>query len=196
MENYGIIGWIVIGGLAGAIAKLLMPGRDPGGCIITVLLGIAGALVAGWLGHALGWYETGEGAGFVAADRRRVPPAAHLSPDRRPPPPERSAVQQTAMAHARPLRPCNELPGERAMKHVLIAALMLGAAAVPAAAQAQQASITQSIAGTRLDVSATGEVTRVPDIAIITAGVVTRSATRDGRASAGGDPDGPGASPR
>ena len=52
MENYGIIGWIVIGGLAGAIAKLLMPGRDPGGCIITVLLGIAGALVAGWVGHA------------------------------------------------------------------------------------------------------------------------------------------------
>ena len=43
MESYGIIGWIVIGGLAGAIAKLLMPGRDPGGCIITVLLGIAGA---------------------------------------------------------------------------------------------------------------------------------------------------------
>ena len=56
MENYGIIGWIVIGGLAGAIAKLLMPGRDPGGCIITVLLGIAGALVAGWVGRAIGWY--------------------------------------------------------------------------------------------------------------------------------------------
>ena len=44
MEHYGIIGWIVIGGIAGAIAKLLMPGRDPGGCIITILLGIAGAL--------------------------------------------------------------------------------------------------------------------------------------------------------
>lgn len=67
MESYGIIGWIVIGGLAGAIAKLLMPGKDPGGCIITVLLGIAGALVAGWIGHAVGWYETGEGAGFIAA---------------------------------------------------------------------------------------------------------------------------------
>ena len=63
MEHYGIIGWIVIGGIAGAIAKLLMPGRDPGGCIITILLGVAGALVAGWLGHALGWYKTGEGAG-------------------------------------------------------------------------------------------------------------------------------------
>lgn len=67
MEQYGILGWIVVGGLAGAIAKLLMPGRDPGGCIITVLLGIAGALVAGWLGQAVGWYKMGEGAGFIAA---------------------------------------------------------------------------------------------------------------------------------
>jgi uncharacterized membrane protein YeaQ/YmgE (transglycosylase-associated protein family) len=67
MENYGIIAWIVIGGIAGAIAKLLMPGRDPGGCIITVLLGIAGALFAGWLGHQIGWYKANEGAGFVAA---------------------------------------------------------------------------------------------------------------------------------
>jgi uncharacterized membrane protein YeaQ/YmgE (transglycosylase-associated protein family) len=67
MEQYGIIGWIVIGGIAGGIAKLLMPGRDPGGCIITVLLGIVGALVAGWIGHAVGWYRTGEGAGFIAA---------------------------------------------------------------------------------------------------------------------------------
>ncbi|MEA2983565.1 MAG: uncharacterized protein QOF09_5388 [Alphaproteobacteria bacterium] len=66
------------------------------------------------------------------------------------------------------------------MKHILMAALMLGAAALPTAADAQQASITQSIAGTRLDVSATGDVTRVPDIAIITAGVVTRSATAAG----------------
>ena len=67
MEQYGIIGWIIIGGIAGAIAKLLMPGKDPGGCIITVLLGIAGALVAGWLGKMIGWYDTNEGAGFVAA---------------------------------------------------------------------------------------------------------------------------------
>jgi uncharacterized membrane protein YeaQ/YmgE (transglycosylase-associated protein family) len=67
MEQYGIIGWIVIGGIAGAIAKLLMPGKDPGGCIITVLLGIAGALIAGWIGHKIGWYSTGEGAGFIAA---------------------------------------------------------------------------------------------------------------------------------
>ena len=66
------------------------------------------------------------------------------------------------------------------MKRMLMAALMLGAAALPAAANAQQASITQSIAGTRLDVSATGDVTRVPDLAIISAGVVTRSATASG----------------
>jgi uncharacterized membrane protein YeaQ/YmgE (transglycosylase-associated protein family) len=67
MEHYGVIAWIVIGGLAGALAKLLMPGRDPGGCIITILLGIAGAVLAGWIGHRVGWYGTGEGAGFVAA---------------------------------------------------------------------------------------------------------------------------------
>src|SRR5437763_13087055 len=67
------------------------------------------------------------------------------------------------------------------MKQVLLAALLLGAAALPAAANAQQTpSITQSIAGTRLDISATGEVTRVPDVAIISAGVVTRSQTATG----------------
>lgn len=67
MEDYGIIGWIVIGLLAGGIAKLLMPGRDPGGCIVTILLGIAGALLAGFLGRAIGWYDAGDGAGFIAA---------------------------------------------------------------------------------------------------------------------------------
>jgi uncharacterized membrane protein YeaQ/YmgE (transglycosylase-associated protein family) len=67
MQDYGIIGWIVIGGIAGAIAKLLMPGRDPGGCIITILLGVVGAFVAGWLGQQLGWYKAGEVAGFLAA---------------------------------------------------------------------------------------------------------------------------------
>lgn len=68
MEQYGIIGWIVIGGIAGAIAKLLMPGKDPGGCIITILLGIAGAVLAGWLGRLIGWYgPNDQGAGFIAA---------------------------------------------------------------------------------------------------------------------------------
>jgi uncharacterized membrane protein YeaQ/YmgE (transglycosylase-associated protein family) len=67
IESYGILGWIVIGLLAGAIAKMLMPGKDPGGCIITILLGIAGALLAGFIGKSIGWYQEGEAAGFLAA---------------------------------------------------------------------------------------------------------------------------------
>jgi uncharacterized membrane protein YeaQ/YmgE (transglycosylase-associated protein family) len=67
MADYGIFVWIVIGALAGIIAKAIMPGRDPGGCIVTILLGIAGALLAGFLGNTLGWYKQGEGAGFIAA---------------------------------------------------------------------------------------------------------------------------------
>jgi uncharacterized membrane protein YeaQ/YmgE (transglycosylase-associated protein family) len=63
----GIIWTIIIGGVAGAIAKLLMPGKDPGGFIITILLGIAGAFVATYLGQAIGWYRAGEGAGFIGA---------------------------------------------------------------------------------------------------------------------------------
>jgi uncharacterized protein YggE len=65
----------------------------------------------------------------------------------------------------------------------MLAALLLGAATLPAAAEAQQANINQTIAGTRLDVAATGEVTRVPDIAIISTGVVTKSATAGGAIS-------------
>ena len=67
MSDYGFLGWIVIGALAGIIAKAIMPGKDPGGCIVTILLGVAGALLAGFLGNALGWYRPGEGAGFIAA---------------------------------------------------------------------------------------------------------------------------------
>ncbi len=63
----GIIGTIVIGFLAGLIAKFLTPGRDPGGFIITTLLGIVGAIIATYLGQALGWYRAGEGAGFIGA---------------------------------------------------------------------------------------------------------------------------------
>ena len=67
------------------------------------------------------------------------------------------------------------------MKYPIFAALAMGAAAVPIPAQAQQGpTVTQTIAGTRLDITATGEVTRVPDLAIITAGVVTRSVTAGG----------------
>jgi uncharacterized membrane protein YeaQ/YmgE (transglycosylase-associated protein family) len=60
-----IIGWIVFGLIVGALAKLVMPGRDPGGIIVTMLLGIAGALVGGFAGRALGLYGEGEAAGFV-----------------------------------------------------------------------------------------------------------------------------------
>lgn len=67
LESNSWLWWIIIGGIAGAIAKLLMPGKDPGGCLVTILLGIAGAFVAGWLGRQVGWYESGEGAGFLAA---------------------------------------------------------------------------------------------------------------------------------
>lgn len=81
------------------------------------------------------------------------------------------------MAFQRSGRQIYDCSGERAMKHLLVAALLVGAASIPAAAEAQQASITQTIAGTRLDVNATGEVTRVPDVAIIAAGVVSRSPT-------------------
>ena len=63
----GILGAIVIGLLVGVVAKLLMPGRDPGGFIITVLLGIGGAIVANVLGHAMGLYGPDEAPGFIAA---------------------------------------------------------------------------------------------------------------------------------
>ena len=66
------------------------------------------------------------------------------------------------------------------MKSAFVAALMIGAASLPSSASAQQASINQSIAGTRLDISATGEVSRVPDVAVISAGVVTKAATASG----------------
>lgn len=62
---FGVIGWIIFGLIVGAIAKLLMPGRDPGGIIITMALGIAGALLGGFLGRALGWYQENEPAGFL-----------------------------------------------------------------------------------------------------------------------------------
>jgi len=58
---------LIIGLVVGAIAKLLMPGKDPGGIIVTMLIGIAGALIAGFLGRSLGWYAEGEPAGFIAS---------------------------------------------------------------------------------------------------------------------------------
>lgn len=64
---FGILGWIVFGLVVGAIAKLVMPGRDPGGFIVTILLGIVGAVLGGWIGRALNMYGPGEPAGFVMA---------------------------------------------------------------------------------------------------------------------------------
>ena len=61
----GIIGWILVGLIVGAISKLLMPGRDPGGLIITIGLGIAGAVVGGAIGRALGFYDPGQPAGWI-----------------------------------------------------------------------------------------------------------------------------------
>jgi uncharacterized membrane protein YeaQ/YmgE (transglycosylase-associated protein family) len=62
-----ILGWILFGLIVGAIAKLVMPGRDPGGLAITILLGIVGALVGGFIGRLLGLYQRGEAAGFIMA---------------------------------------------------------------------------------------------------------------------------------
>ena len=67
LADHGWIAWILIGALAGVIAKAIMPGKDPGGCLVTIALGIAGAALAGFLGNALGWYRQGQGAGFIAA---------------------------------------------------------------------------------------------------------------------------------
>jgi uncharacterized membrane protein YeaQ/YmgE (transglycosylase-associated protein family) len=62
---FGILGWIIFGLIFGVIAKLLMPGKDPGGFVITILLGIAGAVLGGWIGRALGMYGPGQSAGLI-----------------------------------------------------------------------------------------------------------------------------------
>jgi uncharacterized membrane protein YeaQ/YmgE (transglycosylase-associated protein family) len=67
MADHGWLWWILAGLLAGAIAKLIIPGRQGGGCLMTLLLGLAGAVLAGWLGQKYGYYEAGQGAGFLAA---------------------------------------------------------------------------------------------------------------------------------
>ncbi len=63
----GILTWILFGLVIGVIAKLLMPGRDPGGFIVTILLGIAGALVGGFIGRAIGFYGPNQGAGWIVS---------------------------------------------------------------------------------------------------------------------------------
>ena len=61
----GLLGWAIFGLIVGALAKLVMPGRDGGGIIVTMLLGIVGAVVAGYIGQAMGLYTQAEPAGFV-----------------------------------------------------------------------------------------------------------------------------------
>ncbi len=65
--THGIIMTILIGLVVGIIAKFLMPGRDPGGFIITAIIGVVGSFVATWLGQALGWYEVGQTAGWIGS---------------------------------------------------------------------------------------------------------------------------------
>jgi uncharacterized membrane protein YeaQ/YmgE (transglycosylase-associated protein family) len=62
---FGVLGWMLFGLVVGALAKLVMPGRDPGGIIVTMLIGIVGALLGGWIGQAVGWYGPQDGAGFL-----------------------------------------------------------------------------------------------------------------------------------
>ncbi len=62
---FGVLGWIIFGLIVGVVAKLVMPGRDPGGILVTMALGIAGALLGGFLGRSLGWYGPNDGAGFL-----------------------------------------------------------------------------------------------------------------------------------
>ena len=66
-DDYGWVAWILVGFIAGLIARAITPGRDPSGCIVTILLGVGGALLAGFLGQQMGWYRQGQGAGFLAA---------------------------------------------------------------------------------------------------------------------------------
>lgn len=61
---FGVLGWIIFGLIVGALAKLVMPGRDPGGIIVTMLLGIVGAVIGGFIGRAVGFYGPNQGAGF------------------------------------------------------------------------------------------------------------------------------------
>ena len=62
-----ILTWLVSGLIIGVVAKFVMPGRDPGGIVVTILIGIAGAFVGSYLGQAVGWYQTGEPAGWIAS---------------------------------------------------------------------------------------------------------------------------------
>jgi len=65
--THGIFMTFIIGLIVGIVAKFLMPGKDPGGFIITAIIGIVGSFVATWIGKTLGWYQTGQSAGFIGS---------------------------------------------------------------------------------------------------------------------------------
>ncbi len=67
LAGHSWLGWIFVGLIAGAIARAVVPGRDPGGCLMTILLGIGGAVVAGYLGLFLNFYDANDTVGFFAA---------------------------------------------------------------------------------------------------------------------------------
>jgi uncharacterized membrane protein YeaQ/YmgE (transglycosylase-associated protein family) len=62
-----ILLWIAFGLIVGIVAKFVMPGRDPGGMVVTIVLGIVGAMLGGWIGRALGMYQVGQPVGFIMA---------------------------------------------------------------------------------------------------------------------------------
>jgi uncharacterized membrane protein YeaQ/YmgE (transglycosylase-associated protein family) len=62
---FSLIWTAIIGLIIGAVAKLIMPGKDPGGWMVTILLGLAGSFIAGYLGRLVGWYQEGQSAGFI-----------------------------------------------------------------------------------------------------------------------------------
>jgi uncharacterized membrane protein YeaQ/YmgE (transglycosylase-associated protein family) len=64
---FGFLGFLIFGLIVGAIAKLMLPGRDPGGIFVTMLLGMIGAALGGWLGRAMGFYGADEPAGLIMA---------------------------------------------------------------------------------------------------------------------------------
>ena len=67
LGTYGFVGWLLVGAVAGVLANAIMLGKDPGGCIVTDLLGIGGALLAGFVGNGVGWYTQGQAGSFVWA---------------------------------------------------------------------------------------------------------------------------------
>ena len=62
-----VLGWIIFGLIVGIVAKLVHPGRDPGGVVMTIVIGVVGALIGGYIGRGLGWYQQGDPVGFVMA---------------------------------------------------------------------------------------------------------------------------------